>query len=316
MIYNTKKGNREWREDKIDHYRYYNKGIAELGRAYNDLPQKEKFDHSITQLPIVARGITAFLAHTGMDSYREREHGFNHGIGLKVFFNRYYTHCFKFLRNIDNNRTSYDIERKSDMILAVEHLENEKKILSEPQLFFSEFINNIAIEKEKSVADDIRKAASYYLEWVNEAQIKEIEKEPEIPIPALKDKTELKNKAQDLLVVLSGCWINNEKIMTDDEYKKVVQGIFCLIDSDRVDPIVKKIQSSAPQQFIRRLFWTLHEELYSKKSTHKDCFIDFIIAYFECFINSEKKTIRNNFKEYRNGDFDKDYKKVLESIKK
>lgn len=177
MINDMRESKRKWNEDSININKYNEKGIAELGRAYDDLPQKEKFDHSITQLPIVARGITAFLADWGKVSYREREHGFNQGIGLKVFFNSYYTHCFKFLRNIDRNRTSYEFEWKSEMQLAVEHLENEIKILSEPQLFYSEFINNESIEKERSVADDIKKAALYYLEWVKETQIKEENKE-------------------------------------------------------------------------------------------------------------------------------------------
>lgn len=313
MINDMRESKRKWNEDSININKYNEKGIAELGRAYDDLPQKEKFDHSITQLPIVARGITAFLAHTGMDSFRMAilGIGFNKGLGSKVFFNKYYNHCKKFLIARDRDSTYFEDEWKSEIELANEHLKNENQILSQPQLFYSEFL-----ESERPNIEKIKKAAFKYLEWVKETHINEIEKEPEIPIPELKDKTELKYKAQNLLVVLSGCWINNEKIMTDDEYEKVVRGIFCLIDSDRVEPIVKKIQSSAPQQFIRRLFWTLHEELYSKRSTHKDCFIDFIITYFECFNNSEKKTISNNFKEYRNGDFDKDYKKVLESIKK
>lgn len=177
MINDMRESKRKWNEDSININKYNEKGIAELGRAYDDLPQKEKFDHSITQLPIVARGITAFLADWGKDSYREREHGFNQGIGLKVFFNSYYTHCFKFLQKKDRNSTSYEFEWKSEMQLAVEHLENERKILSEPQLFYSEFINNESIEKEKSVADDIKKAALYYLEWVKETQIKEKNKE-------------------------------------------------------------------------------------------------------------------------------------------
>jgi len=135
-----------------------------------------------------------------------------------------------------------------------------------------------------------------------------------VKIPVLKDNSELKEKAHNILIVLSGLWINKEKIMTDEDYTKVINGVIYLIDTEKVKPIDKQINTSASMQFIKRLFWTIHKELYTVKSNKKSFFIDFLHAYFKCFNDTEKKTTYNNFKDYPHGDFDKDYKKVLESI--
>ena len=38
---------KKWNEDRIDGNKFDQKGIAELGRVYDDLPVHDKFDHSI-----------------------------------------------------------------------------------------------------------------------------------------------------------------------------------------------------------------------------------------------------------------------------
>jgi hypothetical protein len=140
-IVDKEESSKKWNDDRIDINKFNETGIAELGRVYDDLPAHDKFDHSITQLPIVAKGITAFLSHTSLDSYRCIITGFgiNQGLGLKVFFDRYYSQCLKFLRQYDRNSKGFDFEWKTEKQLAIEHLENEKTILSEPPLFYSEF---------------------------------------------------------------------------------------------------------------------------------------------------------------------------------
>lgn len=139
-------------------------------------------------------------------------------------------------------------------------------------------------------------------------------KQQTIEIPELKGNTEDIEKAQNILIVLSGLWLDKEKIMTDDEYKKVIEGVYHLIDSGQVKPIDRKIKTSASMQFLRRLFREVNTVLYGKGI--KDCFIEFLHAYFECFNESEPSTTKNNFKEYRNGDFNKHYTQIMESIKK
>ncbi|MDP3443806.1 MAG: hypothetical protein Q8T08_13180 [Ignavibacteria bacterium] len=135
-----------------------------------------------------------------------------------------------------------------------------------------------------------------------------------INIPVLKDKTEDKEKAQNFLIVLSGLWLNKKKIMNDDEYKKVIEGVSHLIDFGEVKPIDRKIKTPATMLFVRRLFWTFHKDLYTTTRI-KDCFIEFLHAYFECFKDSEKRTTKEHFSEYK-GIFESDYEKIMESIKK
>ncbi len=138
-------------------------------------------------------------------------------------------------------------------------------------------------------------------------------KQHSIEIPVLKANTKDKEKAESILIVLSGRWLNGEKIMTDDEYKKVIEGVNHLIDSGQVKPIDRKVKTSASMQFLRRLFREVNTELYGKGI--KDCFIEFLHTYFECFNKSEPSTTKNNFKEYRNGDFNTHYTQITESIK-
>ncbi len=135
----------------------------------------------------------------------------------------------------------------------------------------------------------------------------------EIKIPKLKDNnSELKNKAENILKVLAGRWINNKIIMTDDQYKEIIESVFYLIDTGEILPPERQIKQEAPMQFIRKLFRELNTELYGKRIN--DNFIKFLHSYFECF-NGSKETITNkHFNEYRNGIFDKDYNKVLQSI--
>jgi hypothetical protein len=139
-----------------------------------------------------------------------------------------------------------------------------------------------------------------------------------IKVPELKDNSELKQKAYDMLVVLSGNWLNGEKIMTDEQFKTVVEAVYHLIDSGEVKPIDKKdrIKTPATMIFIRRLFWEINNELYKGKSTKKESFVKLLHTYFECFFNSDYKTTANNFKEYRSGNFEVNYKEILDSIKK
>jgi hypothetical protein len=67
-------------------------------------------------------------------------------------------------------------------------------------------------------------------------------------------------------------------------------------------------------QFIRKLFRELNTELYGRNIN--DNLIKFLHTYFECFKGSEEKTTNKHFNEYKNGDFDTDYNKVLQSIEK
>jgi hypothetical protein len=138
--------------------------------------------------------------------------------------------------------------------------------------------------------------------------------QPMVNIPVLKDNNRLKEQAQNILIVLSGRWINKKKIMTDEEYIRVIEGINYLIDNEQVKLIDKKIDALAPMQFIRKLFREVNTKLYGKRI--KDCIIEFLHVYFECFGDSEVQTTKGHFNEYRNSIYDADYKDVMETIGK
>jgi hypothetical protein len=131
----------------------------------------------------------------------------------------------------------------------------------------------IWIENQEKIIQ--REAEFYNRNKISYSQHKT--KQQTIEIPELKDNTEVRQKAQDVLIVLSGLWLDKEKIMTDDEYKKVIEGVFHLIDFGQVKPIDRKIKTSAPMQFLRRLFREVNTELYGKGI--KDCFIEFLLVH-------------------------------------
>lgn len=135
-----------------------------------------------------------------------------------------------------------------------------------------------------------------------------------IKIPKLKDNSELKTKAEDILKVLAGRWLNGEKIMTDDQYIEIIEGVFCLIETGEVLQIEKPIIQKATMQFIRRLFRKLNSDLYGKRIN--DNLIKFLHTYFECFNGSEETTTKNHLNEYKDGIFEKHYNQVLQSIVK
>lgn len=316
-----KENNGEWDEftDVLAWIKGTDKSEVQLRRKYlkiwpeGNVSSVVSYMGNLNGAGLAAKGISAFLSFENKSEEFGRSLRFlmryNQPFNYDNIFNTYYDCCFKFLAN--EQKKLLPPKRKSDNDLIMFHLQNEVKLFSESKLLFDEVLMT-----DKPIIKEIKEAALYYREWVKETHIKGKENTPEISIPSLKDNINLKQKARDLLVVLSGCWINGEKIMTDEEYKKVVERVLYLIDEKQLNPIDKKIQTAAPMQFIRRLFWTINNALYTTKSTKKDCFVTFLHLYFECFSDSEKKTTNNNFKEYRNGDFDKDYKKVIESINK
>jgi hypothetical protein len=161
---NTSENRRTWVYDKLSNYKYEEEGIAELERIYLDLPESNE-DHSIVKYPIVAKGVTAFLADSSITSFKSslKQNGFNSGVPVRAFFTKYYIHCIKILRQIDHFSTPFEDEWKSETELTRNHLEMEKTILEEPQIFYSEFHNS-----EKEVVEIIKKASDKYLDWVKE----------------------------------------------------------------------------------------------------------------------------------------------------
>jgi hypothetical protein len=178
---NTRNWDDFW--DRFDIELFKNEGIAQLGRKYikngdfiyRHIPFDE-FD-KITPIPIVAKGITAFLAS---DDYMLREavrgEGRNAGKGVQGFYQSYYDNCIKFLRHNEKCRDIF--ESKSDYELIQEHLKSEIKNLKESELLFTEFHvfgedseGSEYKKRERSFIEIVKQAAEEYPKWVRENKI-------------------------------------------------------------------------------------------------------------------------------------------------
>ena len=183
-------------EDRLTD-RYNSEGIAELGRTYikngNAIDRHWKRDADDTdfiQVPIVAKGITAFLSDDNICSFRHSlsNGGRNDMVSANVWFDKdvyknpnggkdvpffftpYYECCISRLRVQDNARTPFPKERKSQNQLTHLHLKSEKQFYNESEKFYKE----LRSESERAIIETIRKAAVYYQDWVKDTHLKEV----------------------------------------------------------------------------------------------------------------------------------------------
>lgn len=161
-------------QDRLQEGPYEDKGIAQLGRRYKKNGQSiyhhDLFDESdiVTPIPIVAIGITAFLADDNLLSFRSAANGkgWNAGKGTQIFFQSYYDNCMKSLKYNEKHRTIFESDWKSEMELAQDHCRYEELILSQQQWFYTE-----VKDTERSIAAIIKRAAEEYPKWVKENKI-------------------------------------------------------------------------------------------------------------------------------------------------
>lgn len=111
-------------------------------------------------LPIVAKGISAYLSSEhSLDTVKSRlKH--KQEIHPHQTFEAYYNKCFNFLKN-KNNIIPLPFNRKSELELVNEHLETEKRNLSESEPLFVEIK-----DWEKETIAYIKQLAEYYQDWV------------------------------------------------------------------------------------------------------------------------------------------------------
>jgi hypothetical protein len=122
------------------------------------------------------------------------------------------------------------------------------------------------------------------------------------PLPK-KDKANLdeqKSYATEHLAFLSGHNIKNEKIMTDTQYKQLLNYTYYLIEKETLPPNIKPIpQIGFASNGIRYTFYKIHEYLYGTQSI-KQTWIDFIHEVFSQFKNAAKTTTKAKFSEKPN----------------
>lgn len=150
-------------EDSIDWMKFEQEGISELRRRL------VKDDRYVDE-HIVAKGITAFLSFENILNY-----GYSFRLkleGRKIIeledeiYLIYFKKCFNFLSN-DNKKEPFKYNRKSEIELIHQHIENEKQLLTESQLFFGK-----VSESKIPIIKKIKESALYYQNWLEEEFIK------------------------------------------------------------------------------------------------------------------------------------------------
>ena len=104
-----------------------------------------------------------------------------------------------------------------------------------------------------------------------------------------------KSTARTFLYFLSGNNPQQNKIMKDDDYNRLLQYVDTLIENEKLPVEIKKIpQINVSNGMIRYTFYLIHKELFTTK-TIKPVWIDFIHAVFEQFNKTEWNTTKTKF---------------------
>jgi hypothetical protein len=146
-------------------YKYEREGIAELERLYmNDnkclYPFITQLEKDRTKVPIVAKGITAYLSDFIFNSFKGSLPP-NFGQYIGIYFEYYFDRCIKFLIEMGDKKKIIEY-RKTRSELVLDHFYQEVQYFSEPQLFYTE----LRSESERPVIELIKNVASGYPQWV------------------------------------------------------------------------------------------------------------------------------------------------------
>ncbi len=119
---------------------------------------------------------------------------------------------------------------------------------------------------------------------------------------------EQKATALQHLSFMKGVNGQNEKIMTEEQFRSLIAAVNSLIEFDCVPEIQKPLsQINLPTNYIRYTFYLLHKNLFTTKII-KDCWINFLHDMFSQFQNAERKTTKAKFSE-KPPLYDYDYQK-------
>lgn len=125
---------------------------------------------------------------------------------------------------------------------------------------------------------------------------KESGTEPKVIIQKI-NVEEQKATAYRHLAFFQGVNAQNEKIMTADQFQKLITAVNSLIEFNLVPAIEKPLpQINLPTNYIRYTFYLLHKSLYTSKAI-RDTWINFLHDMFAQFGNAERKTTKTKFSE-------------------
>jgi len=104
-----------------------------------------------------------------------------------------------------------------------------------------------------------------------------------------------KSFAAEHLKFMSGANVQQEKIMQDNDFKRMMEYSYHLIETGKLPTDIKQIpQINIPTQHIRYTYYIIHKNLYGTKGIKKE-WIDFLHKVFKQFSNTEKKTTKTKF---------------------
>ena len=117
------------------------------------------------------------------------------------------------------------------------------------------------------------------------------------PLPKTSVATLNENKkvAKEMLNFMSGMNIQQEKIMSAENFSRMINYTFHLIETDDIPADIKKIpQISVSNEFVRYTYYCIHKALYGTHRIHPS-WIEFLHAVFTQFSNTSPNTTRTKF---------------------
>jgi len=117
------------------------------------------------------------------------------------------------------------------------------------------------------------------------------------PLPKTRVATLNENKkaAKEILNFMSGMNIRQENIMSAENFNRMINYTFHLIETDDIPPDIKTIpQIGVSNEFVRYSYYCIHKVLYGTHRIHPS-WIEFLHAIFTQFSNTSPNTTRTKF---------------------
>jgi len=174
-------------------------------------------------------------------------------------------------------------------------------------------LNSLPIDQTMQIPDRLLSAPRRIIKWlknqsetyrVNLSAVFSIEPDPRDelrkrvkPLPKTSVATLNDNKkvAKEILNYLSGRNIQQEKIMSDQDFNKMINYTFHLIETDDIPPEIKRIpQIGVSNELLRYTYYLIHKSLYGTRRIHST-WITFLHSVFGQFSNTKTETTRTKF---------------------
>lgn len=120
----------------------------------------------------------------------------------------------------------------------------------------------------------------------------------DVSAPAKQEKATIQEQkafAQEQLKFMTGVNVHQHKIMTDAEYKRMINYTFTLIETGKIPSAIQQIPKiNLSTIYIRYTYYLIHKNLYGTSAIKKE-WIDFLHKVFKQFSTFSKKTTKTKF---------------------